>query len=598
MALSSSALNALIRENAQENELCRLIHKAAEELITKKHANELIGGKYISENDETHEYRVRQFAPIIAGAFSRVTATLSRIGRPRDFIVNWPEPPARLPPRDNLQTYCNTAVAHYGNLRSWLFECFLPVFLEDPNGVCAVVPANPALTLRPNEYLPLKLRLFHSEDVLNYIPGVRCVLVASRGEYIGQRIAGDSTPVIVKGEPLALWVMEGGSVQYYVKGNEGNYDAVGGAYAYPGGVLPAFRIGLTPYAADKMDVYRSELAGALIHWKEATLLYSDLQGALKSSGYPLTWFYEAQNCTTCRGKGIITAKGKEDSTCSKCNGTGGATANVYSALVVKAPVDTNMAVTSPIPPGGYIERDRESILGLEDSYKRAERSGYAAINMEFLSETPAAQSGVAKEFDRAELNSFLGRVARHLAFNVYREVASLFANWRYAAAGYSTAEIAAMLPTVSVSERFDVVPIEVQQSQLTGLKAAGLSPEIVSDMETGLIKAYFADNPAGLARALAKQRYRPFPGVIGDDLSLMLMNGGISRVDYVINGNIGPFIERAFSENPNFGLLDYMAGRAVLEKYAAELPVEQAAEPTDAAFTGVDDPNLADEPAA
>ena len=63
----------------------------------------------------------------------------------------------------------------------------------------------------------------------------------------------------------------------------------------------------------------------------------------------------------------------------------------------------------------------------------------------------------------------------------------------------------------------------------------------------------------------------PFPAVSADDKMAMLMNKGITTVDYIISCNINKFVTRAIMENANFASLTYEKQLDVLTSYAEEI---------------------------
>jgi hypothetical protein len=87
-------------------------------------------------------------------------------------------------------------------------------------------------------------------------------------------------------------------------------------------------------------------------------------------------------------------------------------------------------VPAPTPPMGYIQKQTE-IAELQD--KRINEMRYrslAAINMQFLEAQPAAQSGVAKAYDRDETNNTFYGVAVDMG-TIMTNIAELCAMWRY-----------------------------------------------------------------------------------------------------------------------------------------------------------------------
>ena len=66
----------------------------------------------------------------------------------------------------------------------------------------------------------------------------------------------------------------------------------------------------------------------------------------------------------------------------------------------------------------------------------------------------------------------------------------------------------------------------------------------------------------------------PYAEMSRDDISLMLMNGTITKIDGIVHDNIRHFVRRALQENKGFSELDYTKQVEILRKYAAEIEKE------------------------
>jgi hypothetical protein len=73
-------------------------------------------------------------------------------------------------------------------------------------------------------------------------------------------------------------------------------------------------------------------------------------------------------------------------------------------------------------------------------------------------------------------------------------------------------------------------------------------------------------------------RLDPFPAVSADDKMAMLMNKGITNIDYIISCNISQFVNRALMENKNFSSLTYSKQMEVLKSYSDEIVKLNSAE--------------------
>ena len=139
------------------------------------------------------------------------------------------------------------------------------------------------------------------------------------------------------------------------------------------------------------------------------------------------WYIGGQACNSCQGTGEVPKDGKMV-VCGACKGGGKYLHSPYTDIEVdKAKLGEQQV---PTPPMGYAQKD---IDPLELQNKRIDQHYFkalSAVNMEFLAETQLNQSGVAKEVDKEELNTFVYDVAKHTV-NSEKKITRLINEYRY-----------------------------------------------------------------------------------------------------------------------------------------------------------------------
>jgi hypothetical protein len=214
---------------------------------------------------------------------------------------------------------------------------------------------------------------------------------------------------------------------------------------------------------------------------------------------------------------------------------------------------------------GYVEKDT-SIARLQDErIKQHIYDALSSINMEYLAEVPMSQSGVSKQVDREELNSFVHSIAEDIV-RIMDEVAYDICSWRYAGV---TDDINMLLPYINVPERFDMLNGNVLVQELQALSTANVDPAIINAAQMELVGKKFHDEMSRDA-VILQLKLDPFAGVSVDELAAAKTFDAISQTDFIIHSNISKFIQRALQEVQGFSKLDYMAQMAILSGYANE----------------------------
>jgi hypothetical protein len=333
--------------------------------------------------------------------------------------------------------------------------------------------------------------------------------------------------------------------------------------------LPAWKVGGLYYARKNNDtIYESRLAGMVPDLDEAAREYSDLQAEIIQHIHSEKYAYTNTECPVCKEKGYVIKDGKQE-TCSHCNGTGRVlNTSPYGIHLIDAARAGELQV--PTPPIGYIQKDTQ-IAQLQDTRVRNHiKDALAAVNMEFLAETPIDQSGVAKAYDANELNNFVNSIAEDLVRNI-DNVYHFINEYRYRTIVPNEEKRRAMLPHVNVPTKFDIANTTILMQELQGARQAEANPETLRVLETNYAKMQFNTSPDVAERLETVFDLDPLFGVKEENKMTMLQNGGITETAYIISCNIHAFVRRAIFEDKEFCKKDLKQKMKVLEKYAEEV---------------------------
>jgi len=550
----------------------------------------LIRERRPNEPSEVLEYRAKIFKPITKPTFSKVYASLQKIRRSQDWSIRYEnlDQFARVAEDETLEMYCEYNFPYFSSVTNWVFQLLLRKYLIDPNAVIFVYPIT--YEVAENEYLKPFPVIFESTNVLYFAPEDYAILKAPEG----------STYYDSKGK------LQRGRAYYFVTTqNIFRYEQFNGRgefkltqnYIHSLGILPVFKLkGVIIDQADSHFLYESRIAGMVPGLDEASREYSDLQAGVVTQLYAERWEYTQNECKACKGTGIrpnpkytgpeCGCEPQINCTATGCN-QGYVVAGPYSKIMVRPPNSATEGQTPiPSPPAGYIEKDVEIIKLQDQRVKDHINDALAAINFEFLADTPLSQSGVAKSVDRDESSNTANAVAEDLVAimdNVYRAIAL----YRYRVL-YTPEQIEEMLPVIQVPTNFDLLSTGVLQKELVDSKNAKVNPALLSALEIDYAGKRFNSEPEVRDRLSLILTLDPLPNVTDEDKMTRLSNKGITLETYIISSNIQEFIQRAIDDNDKFVEMELAEQRAVLIKYAQEqitaatdalVPVDDGADP-------------------
>lgn len=525
---------------------------------------------------EVKEYREKIWVPITKPTFSKVFSSLQKIRRSSDWSVNFKDLDqfTQINEEETLEEYTEKKFPYFTSLTNWVYSIFLRKYLIDPNAVIFVFPLQ--TEVQENEFIKPFPVIFNSCDIIQFIDDDYAILRNPLGsvykvrnkEEIGASYFFITTQQILKYDQID---------------SKGNFKLVL-EYNHELNVLPVKKVkGIMIDQIDNQFLYESRISGMIPELDEAVREYSDLQAAKVLHIYPERWEYTNNECTNCKGTGrrpnpnwfmgcepTIPA----DTTCDTCKGHGYIVAGPYSKIMVKPP-NALEGTQVPTPPAGYVEKDVEIIKIQQEGVDKHIFKALAAINFEFLENTPLSQSGIAKEVDKDELNNSVHSIAEDIVAamdNIYK----MIAYYRYKAL-YPFDQIDEMLPLIPVPEKFDILSPQHLSEELDKAKQGKTNPVILNRMEVEFAAKRFNtdSNVKDLVQLILE--LDPLPNVSEDDKMSRLSNKGITLETYVISSNIIEFVQRAINEDKNFVDKDLKDQKEVMKKYAQEQIEENTA---------------------
>jgi hypothetical protein len=512
---------------------------------------ELIDKVRPNEHTIVKKYREETYEPVFSEVFERLLNAINRIQRADDYVLKYPEIGetdfSRISRDELLKEYFTNHFTASNSLMNWAFSVCLKQYVIDSNAVVIIWSELPETT---TDYRKPKPYIINSDRILYSYENKSVV-------YFDE----DDKNIIYSVDAIAWSKWE--------KKRRGNGWQLIESVEHNLGKFPGFTMGgVVTKETEIGRVYTSRFKGMLPWLNTATTEFSDLRAEVIQHIHSTVWIYQDEPCGTCSGTGyLIKQNEKVPCTNSKCK-NGQIPTSPYDVIRIRPAKTTMGEVPAPTPPMGYVQKQTE-IAELQD--RRINEMRYralAAVNMQFMEQPPAQQSGIAKAYDREETNNTLYGVAVDMAY-IMEKIAYLCAKWRYHEL-YSDEEIKEMCPVVLVPNTFDILGSQSTLEEIKMLKDSGLNDRVLSEKELEYIRMEFPDQIE-----LQNQMQDAFEldagsGYTVDEISALVSNRMMSKHDAVIHTYITEFIQRAYDENAEFHGLDRKAKQSILMAYADE----------------------------
>lgn len=543
-----------------------------------EYPEKLLNAQHPSEEPWMREYRKRRWQSPTLVSTGRVYHFLQKIQQADDFKIKWESDYEKTGiaeeingKNNTLKHYCQNEIPLYKDLETWLFNTFLKAYLSDPNSIVAILPEIDEWIEKPEEYTQVEWtrpypHIFETEDLL-YETDEWVLLEVE--EWKDQNKRKWKQYLAITKEGLVLFRQIGP----FTESSPFKVYEIPYNFEY----LPVIKTGNIVYEEEDGNlIFDSVLSPCIPAWNEVLYRTDDLNILYAVHALPQKWALKLSPCKTCNGTGYRTNAQKERTDCRECNGSGRASSTPFSLLEINidriTAVNPNPSVP-PIPPAGYIERPIDSVKLFQDDILTKEFQGFKAIGLEILGQIPAAQSGIAKEYDRKELNTFCYSVCVHLAA-VYRIAVYHILYQRYnslfASALIDDYQVKAALPELTIPTDFDVLTSAVLGDMLTKARAGGFNPIIINGIEMDYVEKLYGENSSKKTYLQILSTLDPLPFKTVDEKTVLLQSSGCTKLDYVLSANLASFVTQLIDENPDWASKEMKEQRADVTRMAEE----------------------------
>jgi hypothetical protein len=515
----------------------------------------LIDQQRPGENEQIRAYRKMIYKTVTKSACDKVSNSLKKITKAPDFKIDYKETtvPARIKEGETLEDYCEKSMPIYRNVTNWFLQVGMNFNLIDPNGAIVVLPYS--YDVRENEFVKPLPYIVLSENIHEY----------KENEYILYK-SGKVYEYYANGRKYTdcIFIYIDKEEVYEIKKMDfkGQYE-VELKYKFNFGRVPAFRPGGLHYKiVDNLPLYKSLIDGMLPYLDIAAREWSDLEAEVVQHMYSTLWYYASQDCTQCNGTGKILRAGKQ-SVCGSCDGSGKMKFSPYHSIKVNPQQFGENPI--PTPPAGYIQKNTEIVRVQDERIKGHIKNALGAIHMDFL--VDAGQSGVAKAYDRDELNNWVYGCAYHFVWNIIKPVYVLINEYRYEFLIPNKAERDLMLPYISVPSKYELITANIIGDQVQQARNAQMDSTIINELEWEYARKAFNNDAQVLGKMYCEKTHDPFSTLSSDEISNLYLTGEIPKEDFILSTYITNFIERAINDYKDFLTMDYNAQHEILEKY-------------------------------
>jgi len=545
----------------------------------KIHANgewpeKLLGKKRPNEPGEIMLYRKENFQPLSMAYVDKVFTSLGKIFRSVDFMPKYEQNEKYAPKGEDLETYCEYRFPQMTSLTHWTSSVLLKNQLMDANAVVMIMPLNVAEGVAENEYYKPYPFVFNSPNVYEYKEGELAILLADEKVKLGNQL---------KPTGQVFYVVTDTIFQRWEQVNTDLLYSMVWEFEHNCQSMPAFRVrGVVFKQIDGAVLWNSRLFPMVPELNEALLKEDDLRAIFAQHVHPQKWEWANQTCDDCRGTGTVAinsvlgfggtgSDGKRNETCKKCGGNGSVgMPSPFDKKVIRAANAGLQESPAPIPPMGYITLPTDIIKLLMEKAELHYYKALAAINFQFLDQTPLNISGEAKGIDKDELNNFVYSIASDVIWCMDK-IYYYTAMYRYGYnVGYSEDAIEEIVPEVPVPNKFDLLSSDYLAEELKVVRDANLSTLLIRQAEIDFMQKKYDCDPEARETLRTMYEIDPLPVMTDADKANAKLNGGCTDLDYVVSTGLQTFITRALAENEDFNDLPLQEKLAIIEAMAQE----------------------------
>jgi hypothetical protein len=534
-----------------------------------------------NESEEVRAYREEIYETETQNPVERVLAVLEKIRRSPDWMMRYDfEVPAIIAKEEALACYLENKYPIHKSFENWLFDEALKAAGIDANAVIAIIPNE--LDIKATEYLKPVATIFHAKNVIDFVaddfailksdelssllpPDVqqqRLAAVQSAKENAG-KYAADNGEGFTAGQ--VYYVITTQLYQKWEETKEGKYSLTK-QYLHGLNELPAFQMpGRFVKRVGPYTLKRTPLAPMVSHLNKAARESNDLDAGVIMHLFLEKWRINNVPCGTCKGAQNVPG-GAGTMICPDCKGSGMATGkSPFNEVVIKPAAIGQQNI--PTPPLGYVVKDPK-IIELQD--QRIEKHIYKAlqaVNMDHLAEVQMNQSGVAKQYDRDEVNTTITTFAEMLCY-IANTCIYFFNELRYRNVVADPEERKKLLPIIPVPEKFDVINSTFLITEYQTSKTAGLNSIILAELQMEIASKKFYANPKIASFVRTVMELDPFPDKTIEEKGAMESQGLATKEDIILSNYISSFVKQAQETDEKFNEKTLTEKKEILLKLA------------------------------
>lgn len=494
-----------------------------------------------SEPDWAIEYKTKNWRAITKAPFEKIESVIAKVFRASDFVVKFPDSPNGARNGETLQDYTETKFPKVKSFLFWFQNIWLRQYLVEPNGVSIVQPLNMDKAVT-DYWRPYPMQV-EAEDVLYF-----------DDDFLLVEKEDDKWLLVDKQDFVTITRTK--------DGNKAKFNAQVDFTHNLGYVPASFNGGKIMLDDENNFYYESVVSGVTPYWTQALMEVADKNVSIKQHVHPEKAVYGEDKCKVCDGTGRKThlvglERRAETRECVECGGSGIATAvtSPFGIHIIRPPRGSEL----PPPdwaPAKYIQKDISPLEFLDKDVDKLIKQGYAAVCMEQLAEDNAQvqESGIKKSYDMEQTNLFLYNIAVFITQFKLPWFYKVFSDYRYGAIGQGmpSEAILKMQPQINTPRRFDIVGVNDLKAQIADLKKAGVSPDIINELEKQLVGKEFSGDQDTISYLTAVIDLDPLRNFNVEDKSLMYASGSIRLEDFAVSSNIQTLVQKAAEMTPNF----------------------------------------------
>lgn len=530
---------------------------------TKEFPGDIVRKARPNESETIRKYREEIFQCVTHSAMMKVINSLQKIRKSQDFAYRFKagSSPSSVASEETLEEYTMKDFPNHDSIDNWYWNVAFVQYLLDANSIVLVEPLREPV--EENGYVRPYPTIFNSHQVLWYEYNKEYWLLSNE-----KSIWRDEKGGIHEGD-IYIHVLPDSTDRYEQINDKGGYRISQQLHGLKECQVVHLNGTIEKDGVNQL-LFRSRISPMIPEFKEAIREYSDHQAEIIQHIHSTVWAYQAQKCKTCDGIGKVkkqnSAGVEKPVTCPDCKGKA-LPFNPFESFTIAPPKAGEP--NAPTPPIGYLSKPTD-IAKLQDQRIQDHiYRGLGALNFEFLASVPLAQSGVAKDFDRAELNNFVYQIAED-SVRILDSVIELITNQRYSVIVKDKETRDHMRPEINVPEKYDILPDSYLADQIEKLKRFKASPQIISAAEVEYVNKKFNTNPELRRVVEATFNLDPLANVSTDDILAASANGFVSKESCVIHSNIREFVENAIDENPLFLDLTPKEQKTVIREMAKQ----------------------------